>query len=161
LLGVGGWDEWNVAEDADLRIRLARSGRRVAGLSSDTSEEAPHEFWNWFWQRVRWQKGWMQTCIVHSRGPFGLVNGLPKLHAVFAAILIFGSVLSAMFWPMFAADTLYRAFGPERGALSRWREATDVFTYILAVAGIWAMLIPAIVAARICGAACKSRPPEG
>ena len=149
LRRVGGWDEWNVAEDADLGIRLARRGHRVGSLNSDTSEEAPHEFWNWFFQRVRWQKGWMQTCIVHSRGRFG--PGLPKHHALFAATLIFGSVLTALFWPVFAADTLYRAFGPGPAVLSRWREASDVFTYILAFAGIWAMLIPAIVAAKMRG----------
>lgn len=60
LLDSGGWDEWNVAEDADLGVRLARFGYRVASLDSETSEEAPHEFANWFRQRVRWQKGWMR-----------------------------------------------------------------------------------------------------
>ena len=74
LESVGGWDEWNVAEDADLGIRLARLGYRVGSIDSDTSEEAPHEFANWFRQRVRWQKGWMQTCIVHSRQPIRFVQ---------------------------------------------------------------------------------------
>jgi hypothetical protein len=69
LVGVGAWDEWNVTEDADLGIRLARFGYRVRALDSDTCEEAPYEFGNWFRQRVRWQKGWMQTLIVHSRHP--------------------------------------------------------------------------------------------
>jgi hypothetical protein len=60
LVGVGAWDEWNVTEDADLGIRLARFGYRVRALDSDTSEEAPYELGNWFRQRVRWQKGWMR-----------------------------------------------------------------------------------------------------
>jgi hypothetical protein len=60
LLGAGRWDEWNVAEDADLGVRLARSGYRVGSLISDTSEEAPCELGNWFRQRTRWQKGWMR-----------------------------------------------------------------------------------------------------
>jgi cellulose synthase/poly-beta-1,6-N-acetylglucosamine synthase-like glycosyltransferase len=42
LIDVGAWDEWNVTEDADLGIRLARFGYRVRALDSDTSEEAPH-----------------------------------------------------------------------------------------------------------------------
>ncbi len=151
LMGVGRWDEWNVAEDADLGIRLARYGYRVGGLNSDTSEEAPHELRNWFWQRVRWQKGWMQTCIVHSREPFRLVSGLGGRQAVAAAILIFGSVLSALFWPAFAFDTLRRALVASGGAPSGWREASDVFVYILALAGIWAMVVPAMVAARLRG----------
>ena len=29
LIAMGGWDEWNVAEDADLGIRLARFGCRI------------------------------------------------------------------------------------------------------------------------------------
>ncbi len=146
---AGGWDEWNVAEDADLGIRLARFGYRVGSLTSDTSEEAPHEFLNWFRQRVRWQKGWMQTCVVHSREPLRLFNALGKLRALAAMVLIFGSVLSALFWPAFALDTLFRVFDAERGVSSAWREATDVFVYILALAGIWALALPVIVAAKL------------
>jgi cellulose synthase/poly-beta-1,6-N-acetylglucosamine synthase-like glycosyltransferase len=43
LVGVGAWDEWNVTEDADLGVRLARFGYRVKALGSDTWEEAPYE----------------------------------------------------------------------------------------------------------------------
>jgi glycosyltransferase XagB len=43
LVDVGAWDEWNVTEDADLGVRLARFCYRVRALDSDTSEEAPHE----------------------------------------------------------------------------------------------------------------------
>jgi hypothetical protein len=60
LVSVGAWDEWNVTEDADLGIRLARFGYRVEALDSDTWEEAPFELGVWFAQRVRWQKGWMR-----------------------------------------------------------------------------------------------------
>ena len=148
LVGVGGWDEWNVAEDADLGVRLARYGYKVGTLNSDTSEEAPHEFKNWLAQRVRWQKGWMQTCLVHSRKPRVFVCDLGALRASAAAILIFGAVVSALFWPTFAFGTLWRVFGPRAGALSGWSEAADVVVYLLACAGLWAVLVPAIVAAR-------------
>src|SRR5271165_4368620 len=148
LLGAGGWDEWNVAEDADLGIRLARFGYKVGSLESDTSEEAPHEFGNWFWQRVRWQKGWMQTLIVHSRAPGALVRDLGARGAAAAAVLMFGSVMSALFWPAFAFDTLARALAAGSGVASGWREASDVFVYILALAGIFVMVLPAVVAAR-------------
>ncbi len=149
LMAVGRWDEWNVTEDADLGIRLARFGYRVDSLNSDTSEEAPHEFLNWFRQRVRWQKGWMQTCIVHSRQPVRLLASLGKPQALSAAILVFGSVVSALFWPAFAVNTLVRAFEAGRGGASAWREATDVFVYILALAGIWSIAVPALVAAKL------------
>jgi glycosyltransferase XagB len=146
LVDVGGWDEWNVTEDADLGVRLARYGYKVGALDSDTSEEAPNELKNWFRQRVRWQKGWMQTCIVHSRNPVQFVRDLGAVRAFVATILIFGTVVSALLWPVFAANTLWRAFGPVE--LTRWREASDVFVYLLSVAGFWSILIPMIVAAR-------------
>jgi glycosyltransferase XagB len=142
------WDEWNVAEDADLGIRLARLGYRIASLDSDTSEEAPHELANWFGQRVRRQKGWIQTFIVHSRAPRAFVRELGSRRAAAAAVLIAGSVMSALFWPVFALDTLWRAVSASAGGLAAWREASDVFTYSLALAGVWTMVIPAIVAAR-------------
>jgi hypothetical protein len=66
LVGVGAWDEWNVTEDADLGVRLARFSYRVRSLDSDTSEEAPYELGNWFRQRVRWQKGWMRLVKGNS-----------------------------------------------------------------------------------------------
>ena len=150
LTAAGGWDEWNVAEDADLGIRLARFGYRIGSLNSDTSEEAPYELLNWFRQRVRWQKGWIQTCVVHARQPIRLLGSLGRLRALSATLLIFGAVLSALFWPAFALDTLIRAFEAGRET-SGWREATDVFTYILALAGIWALAVPAVVAARLRG----------
>ncbi len=148
LQAVGGWDEWNVAEDADLGVRLARFGYTVASLDSDTSEEAPHELGNWFWQRVRWQKGWMQTAIVHSREPARFVRDLGAPRAAAAAVLILGSVVSALLWPAFAFDTIRRAIAAAGGVASGWREAIDVFTYILALAGVWAIVVPAAVAAK-------------
>src|SRR5580658_10480741 len=93
LVGVGAWDEWNVTEDADLGVRLARFGYRVKALDSDTWEEAPFEVGNWFRQRVRWQKGWMQTLIVHSRHPMRFSRELGGRRALAAGALIAGTVL--------------------------------------------------------------------
>lgn len=148
LVDVGAWDEWNVAEDADLGVRLARYGYRVGTLNSDTSEEAPHEFRNWFRQRMRWHKGWMQTCIVHSRRPLAFLRDFGARRAAAAAVLVFGSVLTALFWPAFALSTLWRAFGPGDAELPRWREGVDLFVYILACAEVWSVVVPAAVAAR-------------
>jgi glycosyltransferase XagB len=148
LVEAGGWDSWNVAEDADLGVRLARAGFRLKSLDSDTSEEAPHELGNWFRQRVRWQKGWMQTCIVHSRAPRELMRALGVRRGLSAAVLVLGSVVSALFWPVFAFDTIRRAVEAASGVASGWREAVDLFTYVLALAGVWAIVIPAFVAAR-------------
>ncbi|MDE2184464.1 MAG: glycosyltransferase [Alphaproteobacteria bacterium] len=67
LRDVGAWDPFNVTEDADLGMRLARLGYRVSMLDSTTFEEAPIEFTAWLRQRTRWLKGYMQTLLVHGR----------------------------------------------------------------------------------------------
>lgn len=58
---VGGWDPYNVTEDADLGIRLARFGYRSATIQCPTYEEAPATVKSWLAQRTRWLKGWMLT----------------------------------------------------------------------------------------------------
>jgi cellulose synthase/poly-beta-1,6-N-acetylglucosamine synthase-like glycosyltransferase len=73
LRQAGGWDPYNVTEDADLGICLHRLGYRSATLSSATYEEAPARFGAWLRQRTRWYKGWIQTWLVHMRRPRRLV----------------------------------------------------------------------------------------
>jgi cellulose synthase/poly-beta-1,6-N-acetylglucosamine synthase-like glycosyltransferase len=69
LRELGGWDAYNVTEDADLGVRLARRRLRVDVLDSATRETAPQTLGPWLGQRTRWAKGWMQTFIVHNRDP--------------------------------------------------------------------------------------------
>ncbi|MDG2521867.1 glycosyltransferase [Caulobacter segnis] len=75
LRGVGGWDAFNVTEDADLGFRLAARGWRMGMLSAPTFEPAPTALVDWLPQRTRWVKGHMQSFGVHSRRfwrqPFG------------------------------------------------------------------------------------------
>ena len=59
LRAVGGWDAYNVTEDADLGMRLARLGYRCGVIESTTYEEAPADARAWLSQRTRWFKGWM------------------------------------------------------------------------------------------------------
>lgn len=66
---IGGWDEFNVTEDADLGARLATHGYRTQILDSVTLEEANSDMVNWIRQRSRWYKGYLQTMIVHLRHP--------------------------------------------------------------------------------------------
>ena len=72
LRQVGGWDPWNVTEDADLGFRMWRHGFRLGVLSRPTWETPPGELHNWLPQRNRWMKGFMQTFGVHTRDPRGL-----------------------------------------------------------------------------------------
>lgn len=60
---VGGWDPYNVTEDADLGLRLARFGYRAETISSPTLEDGPEDFRSWRLQRMRWFKGWMRLPV--------------------------------------------------------------------------------------------------
>ncbi len=72
LRQIHGWDAFNVTEDADLGIRLARLGYRATTLDSTTFEEATNSIPAWLGQRSRWLKGYMQTWLVHMRHPVQL-----------------------------------------------------------------------------------------
>lgn len=67
LKDLGGWDPFNVTEDCDLGIRMARNGCRTEVLDSTTWEEANCRVGNWIRQRSRWIKGYLQTHLVHTR----------------------------------------------------------------------------------------------
>lgn len=76
LRRAGGWDAWNVAEDADIGFRLARLGYKIEMLASTTSEQAPATLPDWFKQRRRWTKGWIQTILVLALHPCRTLNDL-------------------------------------------------------------------------------------
>ncbi|MGC4108195.1 MAG: glycosyltransferase family 2 protein [Thermomicrobiales bacterium] len=76
LRDLGGWDAWNVTEDLDLGIRIARHGYRVRMLDSTTWEEPNPVLWNSIRQWSRWKKGAMQTWLVHMRHPIALFRDL-------------------------------------------------------------------------------------
>ncbi|MFA7261482.1 MAG: glycosyltransferase family 2 protein [Caulobacter sp.] len=69
LRAVGGWDAWNVTEDADLGFRLSAEGFTMGLLRSPTFEPGPDRLSDWLPQRARWIKGYMQTFGVQSRSP--------------------------------------------------------------------------------------------
>ncbi len=76
LRTLGGWDPFNVAEDADLGMRIVRGGMSTAVMDSTTWEEANSRVGNWIRQRSRWVKGYMQVWVVAMRHPFGMLRTL-------------------------------------------------------------------------------------
>jgi cellulose synthase/poly-beta-1,6-N-acetylglucosamine synthase-like glycosyltransferase len=72
LRSIGGWDAWNVTEDADLGFQLWRYGWRSDMLTRPTHEAPPGGIAVWLPQRTRWLKGFMQTLGVHTRDVRGL-----------------------------------------------------------------------------------------
>ncbi len=94
LRELGGWDPFNVTEDADLGIRAAARGYRVGVVNSTTYEEANRAYGNWLRQRSRWIKGYMQTVLVHTRHPVRLVRTAGLRQTLSFGLLIAGTPLS-------------------------------------------------------------------
>ena len=101
LRDVGGWDPYNVTEDADLGMRLARFGYRCGVIDSTTYEEAPANIRRWLAQRSRWFKGWMQTWLVHMRHPLQLFQDLGFGGFVTFQAIVGGNALVALAHPAF------------------------------------------------------------
>ena len=96
LRKLGGWDAYNVTEDADLGVRLARRRLRVDMLDSVTREYAPTRIEFWHGQRTRWMKGWMQTFIVHNRNPLQLVREMGLGPTLAFQVLALGMILAPL-----------------------------------------------------------------
>ncbi len=111
LMELGGWDPFNVTEDADLGMRFKRYGYDVGAVSSVTMEEATSSIKAWMGQRRRWIKGFMQTYIVHMRQPIRFIReagfksflillffiGFPPIIYILSPILLVLSVATLSF----------------------------------------------------------------
>ncbi len=106
LRRLGGWDPFNVTEDADLGIRAAAKGLTVGVVSSTTFEEANSRVGNWIRQRSRWIKGYLQTTLVHTRHPIRLVHEAGLKQTLAFALLVGGTPLTFLcgppMWALFA-----------------------------------------------------------
>lgn len=96
---VGGWDAYNVTEDADLGLRLARYGYHVSVITRGTVEDAPEHYEIWHKQRTRWLKGWMQTWLVHNRRPLTACRELGLKRFLVNQIYTVGILASALVHP--------------------------------------------------------------
>jgi cellulose synthase/poly-beta-1,6-N-acetylglucosamine synthase-like glycosyltransferase len=114
LQAVGGWDPYNVTEDADLGIRLYRFGYKCDVLDLPTLEDGPETFKEWYPQRTRWQKGWMQTFLVQNRNLSQFFRILGKRNAYHFEVLFSGFILSPLLYPIsiFAATYSIYTFNP-------------------------------------------------
>lgn len=107
LREVGAWDPYNLTEDADLGMRLARFGYVTELISSTTFEEAPAALGGWLRQRSRWFKGWLQTWLVHGRDPLALWRDLGAGGFWTFQLVVGGTVLAALVHPLFLARALH------------------------------------------------------
>ncbi|HZE86815.1 MAG TPA: glycosyltransferase [Methylomirabilota bacterium] len=100
-----GWDSFNVTEDADLGMRLVKAGYTTAIVDSVTLEEANSSLTNWFGQRSRWIKGYMQTYLVHSRSLSEFLKH-KGTHLITFQLVIGGKVMSMFINPLMWAVTI-------------------------------------------------------
>lgn len=114
LRAVGGWDAFNLTEDADLGVRLARFGFATDVITSTTLEEAPARLGPWLRQRRRWFQGWIQTFVVHMRAPRSALRDLGASGFATLHLVVGGTVLAALVHPVFTT-TLVVKLVRERG----------------------------------------------
>lgn len=104
---LGRWDPYNVTEDADIGIRLARKKLKTEMIDTYTYEEAPINAKCWVLQRSRWFKGHLQTYLVHMREPKKLYEELGadkflKLQLTFGTS-VFIPLANPILWVLLAA----------------------------------------------------------
>lgn len=118
LKNLQGWDAFNVTEDCDLGIRLAKMGSLTAIVNSQTMEEANSSIKNWFPQRTRWIKGYIQTYLVHTRSPKEFIKGAGFGKFMMFQLVVGGKILSMFINPlMWITTAVYFIFRPVLGQL--------------------------------------------
>jgi cellulose synthase/poly-beta-1,6-N-acetylglucosamine synthase-like glycosyltransferase len=102
LREMGAWDPNNVTEDADLGMRLHRTGYHTALMDSTTMEEANSDFVNWMRQRSRWGKGYFLSWLVLMRHPRLLMRDVGWRSAVSMQLTLGGTfgvaLLNLLMW---------------------------------------------------------------
>jgi len=150
LRQVGGWDAWNVTEDADIGFRLVRAGGRIADLPSPTLEEAPLCLRAWLKQRTRWLKGYLQTLISHLLAPRQLLREAGVAATMTFLVLALGTLLSTLGYPVFAiAMTLAYLEGSLLAPIGLFETVLTALALTLScLGGMVVVLVPALGAWR-------------
>jgi cellulose synthase/poly-beta-1,6-N-acetylglucosamine synthase-like glycosyltransferase len=149
LREIGFWDAYNVTEDADLGLRLARAGYVVKTFGSQTFEEAPLTLKALLDQRARWLKGWMQTALVHCLNPRRLFKDLGARSGVAALAMFTGGFAGPLLFPFLTTVFCYRAaFGDLLTPRTPLELALSTLWCFTALSGLVAMIWLPIVGMR-------------
>lgn len=112
---AGGWDAWNVTEDADLGLRFARLGMRIGSITPPTKEEAPVSLRVWTNQRSRWIKGFMQSWLVLMRRPVSVLREMGIRNWIAMQLTLGGAIFAALLAGPMAIFAGYRLLLPGQG----------------------------------------------
>ncbi len=107
LEDIGGWDAWNLTEDAELGLRLMLNGYRTGIIAPHTYEEAPVRFDVWLGQRSRWIHGFIQTWRAYCFQTRSIFSRVPILHWCTGHLLLASSVLTSLLHLPFALIVLW------------------------------------------------------
>lgn len=121
LLALGGWDAWNVTEDADLGMRIARAGLWTDMIRTPTYEDGPTRFSIWLAQRSRWIKGFLQTWLVLMRRPGLTLRQMGAVPFLTMQLNLGGAILApVLHGPFFLLALLALLSGPLEIGLLGW-----------------------------------------
>jgi cellulose synthase/poly-beta-1,6-N-acetylglucosamine synthase-like glycosyltransferase len=98
--GIGGWDPWNVTEDAELAGALAAHGYKIMMVDSVTQEEASSKAGVADKQRRRWLKGYLQTGLIYSRHPVERIRQMGFMRWFFYILMMMGTPVSLLLNPL-------------------------------------------------------------
>lgn len=112
LAEAGGWDSYNVTEDADLGVMLARAGKQTALSRSLTGEEASSRPAAWIKQRSRWLKGYLATWITHMAEPVKLWRDLGAWRFIWLNVILLSAVLGYLALPFLWVGAAMTAIEP-------------------------------------------------
>lgn len=143
---IGGWDAWNVTEDCELGMRLARAGFRTDTLDSVTWEEAVPDLRGWIRQRSRWVKGFAQTGFVLLREPVSTARSVGWRGYAASLAIVPGVALTLcgqlIFWTLFWIYVVLRAVGADVGPIEAvFPEPVLSFSVASLLIGNFAMLL--------------------
>jgi len=124
-----GWDPFNVTEDCDLGVRIARRGYSTRMIDSTTWEEACSHPLHWIRQRSRWVKGYIQTYLVALRRPFGILRRVGFARALGFHVMVGGTPLALLINPFYWALTML-------WFMLRWEGVTRLFPFPIVLWGL-------------------------
>jgi cellulose synthase/poly-beta-1,6-N-acetylglucosamine synthase-like glycosyltransferase len=148
LRALGGWDPFNVTEDADLGLRAVLHGFRIGILPSITVERVAQRAGDWLRERTRWIKGYLQTALVLSHRPHQLVRRAGWARVAGFTCLVAGTPLLFLIFPVAAALSVVGITARGATAVAAWPAPLFVLPAGLLLVG-FALAVAVDVAAAL------------
>ena len=137
VLSVGGYAEDNLAEDADLTVRLALAGWRIVACPEARAfTEAPETLDSFLRQRFRWMFGMLQVACKHVYSLFRRPSGISLISIPNIFVFQFGFTLLAPIMDLILCFDLLMGIGA-------WLGLTQFPTSTLLRVGVYWLIFQA------------------